>query len=126
MAVKKVQFKQNLALLLACVSLLVFGGLALFENGGITYSSLIASGIRVIPYVAVMYLLGWVIGCIVESSKMVKKANALGYTNSLLEEILKEEGLENLDDSDFADIDSIDAMTSVEEDSANVENENKE
>ena len=120
MAVKKIQFKQNLALLLACLSLLVFGGLALFENGGMTYSSLIASGIKVIPYVAIMYVLGWIIGWIIESSKMVKKANELGYTNSLLEEILKEEGLDYLDDSDFEEIGEASAND------LNLEIENKE
>lgn len=120
MAVKKVQFKQNLALLFACSSLLLFGGLALFQNGGINYNSLIASSIRVVPCVVIMYALGWIIGCIVESSKMVKKANALGYTNSLLEEILKEEGLENLEDSDFEDI----PMSGT--DNINVDIDNKE
>ena len=102
MAVKKVEYKQNLALLMACLSLLIFGGLALYQNGGITYDSLIASGAKIIPSVAIMYALGWIAGLIIESSKTVKKAN-LGYTNSLLEEILKEEGLDNLDESDFAD-----------------------
>ncbi len=100
MAIKKVQYKQNLALLMACLSLLVFGGCALWENGGITYTSIIASGVKVVPAVLIMYALGWLTGMVIESSKTVKKAN-LGYTNSLLEEILKEEGLEDLDDSDF-------------------------
>lgn len=102
MSVKKVQYKQNLALLMACLSLLIFGGCALYQNGGITYTSLIVSGVKVVPCVLIMYALGWLTGMVIESSKTVKKAN-LGYANSLLEEILKEEGLDNLDDSDFAD-----------------------
>lgn len=86
---------------MASLSLLVFGGCALYENGGITYTSLIASGIKIIPAIAAMYALGWLIGCVLESSKIVKKAKSIGYTNSLLEEILKEEGLDNIDNEDF-------------------------
>ena len=99
---KKVQYKQNLALFMACVSLLVFGSCALYQNGGITYTSLIASCPSVITGVAVMAILGWLIGVVMESSKSVKKAN-LGYANSLLEEILKEEGLNDLDSGDLDD-----------------------
>jgi len=105
MAIKKIQYKQNLAMLMACLSLLVFGSCALYQNGGITYTSLIASSVKVIPAVLIMYALGWIIGMIIESSKIVKKAK-LGYANSLLEEILKEEGLDDLDDSDFEDLGS--------------------
>ncbi len=104
---KKIQYKQNLSLLMASVSLLIFGGCALYRNGGITYTSLIASGIKIIPAIIVMYALGWLIGWILESSKIVKKAKSIGYTNSLLEEILKEEGLDNMDNEDFS-IDGID------------------
>ncbi len=100
MAIKKVQYKNSLALFMACLSLLVFGGCALYQNGGITYNSIIASSVRVVPYVLIMYALGWLTGLVMESSKSVKKAN-LGYANSLLEEILKEEGLDDLDDEDF-------------------------
>ncbi|MBR2525800.1 hypothetical protein IKE67_04985 [bacterium] len=98
--IKKGYYRQNIGMLMACVSLLVFGGCALFQNGGITYTSITASGIKILPAVFIMYILGWATGWIIESSQTVKKAN-LGYANSLLEEILKEEGLGNLDDSDF-------------------------
>ena len=108
---KKLQYKENLSMLFACISLLVFGGCALYENGGITYTSLIAAGIKIIPAVTVMYILGWLMGWIMEASKTVKKAKSIGYTNSLLEEILKEEGLDDLEgedyklnDDDFADV----------------------
>ena len=114
---KKIQYKQNLSLLMACVSLLIFGGCALYENGGITYTSLIASGIKIIPAVAAMYVLGWLIGCVLESSKIVKKAKSIGYTNSLLEEILKEEGLDNLENED---------LMLNEADLSEIETENKE
>ena len=98
---KKIQYKQNLSLLLACLSLLIFGGCALYENGGITYTSIMATGIKIIPAIAAMYALGWLIGCVLESSTVVKKAKSIGYTNSLLEEILKEEGLDNIENEDF-------------------------
>lgn len=99
--IKKLQYKENLSMLFACVSLLVFGGFALYENGGITYTSLIATGIKIVPAVTVMYILGWLMGWIMEASKTVKKAKSIGYTNSLLEEILKEEGIDSLEGEDF-------------------------
>ena len=98
---KKIQYRQNLSMLFACLSILIFGGCALYKNGGITYTSLIATGIKVIPAVLIMYALGWLMGYVAESSKTVKKAKSIGYTNSLLEEILKEEGLNDLDNEDF-------------------------
>lgn len=103
---KKIQYKQNLSLLFACVALLVYGGCALYENGGINFVSLVASSKTVVPAVFIMYVLGWLTGAVLESSKLVKKAKDIGYTNSLLEEILKEEGLDGTDESDLLNIDS--------------------
>ena len=114
---KKVQYNQNLALFMACVSLLVFGACSLFQNGGITYNSIIASCPGVLTGVAVMATLGWLIGVVMESSKSVKKAN-LGYANSLLEEILKEEGLDDLDSASSEDL--------SDEDMSGLEPESKE
>lgn len=106
MARKKIQYKQNTALFLASVSLLVFGTGALFMNGGINYTSLVASFPTVLTGVGVMYALGWLLGMIVESSKSLRKT-PMGYANNLLEEILKEEGLDqqdfDLSDSDHSE-----------------------
>ena len=93
---KKIEYKTQIALFLASLSLLVFGGFSLFQNGGINYTSLIASSSKVIPAVIVMYGLGWLVGSMVETSKPVKKANNMGYVNNLLDEIMKEEGLNNI------------------------------
>lgn len=99
---KKIQYKQNTALFLACLSLLIFGACALFMNGGINYTSLVASCPTVLTAVGVMYVLGWLIGSTMEGSKSIKKTN-LGYANNLLEEILKEEGLNSAEnDSDYS------------------------
>ena len=110
MARKKIQYKQNTALFFACVSLLIFGADSLFINGGINYTSLVASCPTVLPAVGVMYVLGWLIGSTMESSKSVKSTN-LGYANNLLEEILKEEGLNASEsgsgDTDSSDVDSL-------------------
>lgn len=100
MATKKLKYKNNLALFISCLSLLVFGGCAIYENGGITYTSLIASATKVIPYVLIMYILGWLLGSIIESSKSVKNPKNLGYANSLLEDILKEEGLDDIENNE--------------------------
>lgn len=99
MANKKVQYKQNTALFFACTSLLIFGSVALYMNGGINYTSVVASSTTVVPAVAIMYALGWLIGSTMEGSKSIKNTN-LGYTNNLLEEILKEEGLNASDIED--------------------------
>lgn len=110
MARKKIQYKQNTALFFACVSLLIFGAGSLFINGGINYTSLVASCPTVLPAVGVMYVLGWLIGSTMESSKSIKSTN-LGYANNLLEEILKEEGLNASEsgsgDADSSDVDSL-------------------
>ncbi len=96
---KKIEYKKQIAILLACISMLVFGGCSLYINGGITYASLIASFVSVGPAVIIMFVMGWLIGSMMEGSKSLKKANSLNYTNSLLEEIMKEEGLDNVGNS---------------------------
>ena len=50
------------------------------------------------PAVLVMYGLGWLIGAMIESSKTVVKEKDIGYTNALLQEIIKEEGLDGVED----------------------------
>lgn len=113
MAKKKIQYKQNTALFFACVSLLVFGAGSLLMNGGINYTSVVASCPTVVPAVLIMYVLGWLIGSTMESSKSVKNTN-LGYANNLLEEILKEEGLDassgSSSDSTGADSSDVDSL----------------
>ena len=44
---KKIEYKSQIALFLASLSILVFGGFSLFQNGGINYTSLVASGSKV-------------------------------------------------------------------------------
>lgn len=128
MANKKINYKQNLGMLMACSSMLVFGCCALMQNGGITYTSLIASSVKVAPAVLIMYVLGWATGYIIESSQTVKKIN-LGYANSLLEEILKEEGLDNIDDIDSENNNPVDDLllenNELELKSKELESENK-
>lgn len=116
MAKKKIQYKQHTALFLASISLLVFGACALFINGGINYTSVVASSTVVVPAVAVMYALGWLIGLIVETSKSIKKTVNVGYANNLLEEILKEEGL-NLSENISNDDDDDELIKNVETES---------
>ena len=96
---KKIEYKTQIALFLASLSVLIFGGFSLFQNGGINYTSLIASSSKVIPAVIIMYCLGWLVGSMIETSKPVKKANSMGYVNNLLDEIMKEEGLNNFSSS---------------------------
>ena len=92
---KKIEYKRHIALLLACISLLIFGGCSLYRNGGINYVSLVATFINVGPAIVTMFVMGWLIGSMMEASKNLKKANSLNYTNSLLDEIMKEEDLES-------------------------------
>ncbi len=113
---KIVRYKQNIGLLLGCSALLIVGTCYLIKNGGITYTSIVCSAPDVIPAVIVMYGLGWLIGAMIESSKIVVKEKDIGYTNTLLQEIIKEEGLDNISDIDLPD----NSETSSE---AEVENE---
>ena len=103
---KKIEYKKQTAILLACISLLIFGGCALYINGGITYPSLKASFITVGPGIAFMFVMGWLIGSMIDGSKSLKRANSLNYTHSLLDEIMKEEGFDEMDtfsNSDLSD-----------------------
>lgn len=95
---KVIKYKQNLSLLFACLTLLVIGTCSLIKNGGINYDSLVCSAPAVIPAVIVMYGLGWLIGSMIETSKTFVKEKDIGYTNALLQEIIKEEGLDNPED----------------------------
>ena len=101
---KKIEYKKQTAILLACISLLVFGSCALFINGGITYSSLSASFVTIGPGILFMSVMGWLIGSMIEGSKSLKKANSLNYTHSLLDEIMKEEGLDDIDSFSNSDL----------------------
>lgn len=94
---KKIEYKYQIAWLLACLTLLIVGACSLYQNGGINYVSITASMINVVPAVLVMFLMGWLIGSMMEGSKSLKKANSMNYANSLLEEIMREEGLDNYD-----------------------------
>lgn len=100
---KDLSYRKNIGLLFASLAFLVLGGFALYENGGITYISLVGSISKVIPGTIVLYCLGWLIGSMIESSKLIKREKDLGYANALLEEIMKEEGIDNLDDLDKKD-----------------------
>lgn len=101
---KIVKYKQNLGLLLACSTLLVVGTCNLIKNGGINHTSIVCSAPSVIPAVIIMYILGWLIGAMIESSKTVVKEKDIGYTNALLQEIIKEEGLDNAEDLNGIDL----------------------
>ncbi len=100
---KIVRYKQNIGLLLGCSTLLIVGTCYLIKNGGINYTSIVCSAPAVVPAVIVMYGLGWLIGAMIESSKTVVKEKDIGYTNALLQEIIKEEGLDNVGDFDLSD-----------------------
>jgi hypothetical protein len=95
---KDLSYRKNIGLLFACLAFLILGGCSLYENGGITYVSLVGSISKVIPGTIVLYCLGWLIGSMIEGSKLVKREKDLGYANALLEEIMKEEGIESLDE----------------------------
>lgn len=125
---KKIEYKSQIALFLASLSILVFGGFSLFQNGGINYTSLIASGSKVIPAVLVMYCLGWLVGSMIETSKPVKKANNMGYVNNLLDEIMKEEGLNNVNstkDTELTDEEQ-EEINKIKLDTAEEKEESKE
>ena len=74
------------------------------KNGGINYTSIVCSAPAVVPAVLVMYGLGWLIGAMIESSKTIVKEKDIGYTNALLQEIIKEEGLDNVEDLEGIDL----------------------
>ena len=101
---KIVEYKQNIGLLLSCSTLLIVGTCYLIKNGGINYTSIICSAHDVIPAVLIMYGLGWLIGSMIESSKTVVKQKDIGYTNALLQEIIKEEGLDNVEKLEDVDL----------------------
>lgn len=116
---KVVKYKQNLSLLLACITLLVIGASSLVKNGGINYTSLVCSAQIVIPAVVVMYGLGWLIGAMFETSKTFVKEKDIGYTNALLQEIIKEEGLDNPED--IANIETSDSEATKNEEESSKE-----
>lgn len=125
---KKIEYKSQIALFLASLSILVFGGFSLFQNGGINYTSLVASGSKVIPAVLVMYCLGWLVGSMIETSKPVKKANNMSYVNNLLDEIMKEEGLNNVNstkDTELTDEEQ-EEINKIKLDTAEEKEESKE
>lgn len=101
---KIVKYKQNIGLLLSCSTLLIVGTCYLIKNGGINYTSIVCSAPAVVPAVLVMYGLGWLIGAMIESSKTIVKEKDIGYTNALLQEIIKEEGLDNVEDLEGIDL----------------------
>ena len=112
---KVIKYKQNLSLLLACSTLLVIGTCSLIKNGGINYTSIVCSASAVVPAVLVMYGLGWLIGAMIESSKTVVKEKDIGYTNALLQEIIKEEGLDGVEDLNNSDKINEEEETKTEE-----------
>ena len=101
---KIVKYKQNIGLLLSCSTLLIVGTCYLIKNGGINYTSIVCFAPAVVPAVLVMYGLGWLIGAMIESSKTIVKEKDIGYTNALLQEIIKEEGLDNVEDLEGIDL----------------------
>lgn len=115
---KIVKYKQNIGLLLGCLTLLVVGTCYLIKNGGINYTSLVCSAPAIIPAVLVMYGLGWLIGAMVESSKSVVKEKDIGYTNALLQDIIREEGLDNVEDLEGIDLSKDDEDDSNSEESS--------
>ena len=75
-----------------------------------------------------MYCLGWLVGSMIETSKPVKKANNMGYVNNLLDEIMKEEGLSNVNstkDTELTDEEQ-EEINKIKLDTAEEKEESKE
>ncbi len=111
---KDLSYRKNIGLLFASLAFFILGGCSLYENGGITYVSLIGSIPKVIPGTIVLYCLGWLIGSMIESSKLIKQEKDIGYANALLEEIMKEEGIDSLEDLGKNDNNAVDEVEKLE------------
>lgn len=80
--------RKRLAAVFASLSILVIGSMSLFESMSIDYYSVVATLQRVIPASIIMGGLGWVMGMILDKPK--KKGSSIGYSNSFLNNIIKE------------------------------------
>lgn len=92
---KKFFYKTHLCALFASFATILVGTASLLENGAIDYYSVIGALTKILPAAAMMALLGWCIGAIIDKPKT--KINT-DYNNPLLNELLKNENFEFSDE----------------------------
>ena len=105
--IKRKKYKNALAAIFICFTILIVGTFSIIENGGITDYAVYGAFNKIIPACIVMGILGWLIGKMLEAKPIIPKKD-FGYSNSLIEELMREDSggtPEELDDIDDNPID---------------------
>jgi hypothetical protein len=98
MTKKQMPQRVRLCALFVSFTILIMGGVSLFENMTIDYYSVLGTLTKIIPASIAMGGLGWVMGMILDKPK---KASTIKYNNMFLKNVVKGELPENIGPEDL-------------------------
>lgn len=87
---KKLNHRQFFGLLLFCMTLLVYTTCYMLQNGGITYESVMGTAEDVLPYCAIVGLLGYIIGNILDNPRKAKIQENNDIINQFIQDAAKQ------------------------------------